>query len=162
MGWPGFCLILLLVAAQAVTAPQRGENLLANPGFEQADETGAASWNPAGKGHTLARGAGRKGGLAIACASSQADEYHGAMQEVHFDPPLQHPFEVSGWSKAENAEGIDHCLYMDVFYADGTNLWGCAAISGHGWERVSYTFDVKKPVARSSFHPLPQVPARQV
>ncbi|HHX41387.1 MAG TPA: DUF4091 domain-containing protein [Armatimonadetes bacterium] len=154
MGWPGFCLILLLVAAQAVAAPQRGENLLANPGFEQADETGAASWNPAGKGHTLAPGSGRKGGLAIACASSQADEYHGAMQEVHFDPPLQHPFEVSGWSKAEEAEGVDYCLYMDVFYADGTHLWGVRgdfSRGTHDWERVAYTFDVKKPVAKVQF-----------
>ena len=110
MGWPGFCFILLLVATQAMAAPKRGENLLANPGFEQAVETAAASWNPAGKGYTLAPGSGRRGGYAIACAATQPDEYYGAMQEVHFNPPLQHPFEVSGWSKAENAEGIDYCL----------------------------------------------------
>jgi hypothetical protein len=79
------------------------------------------------------------------------------MQEVTFNPPLQHPFKFAGWSKSENAAGDDYCLYLDVFYADGTNLWGQRAdfLQGtHAWQYASQTFEVTKPVSKIQYFVL--------
>ncbi len=152
-----FCLVLMmLAAATAVFAtPQRGENLLTNPGFTETEGAEARNWSLAGAGYDLAPGRG--GGQAMHCQSTEYKQTRGAMQEVTFDPPLRHPFMVSGWSKARNAEGSDYCLYMDVWYEDGTNLWGQRQSfkSGtHGWEYLEYVFEVAKPVTKIQYFVL--------
>lgn len=147
-------LLLILSCACCVAAPQRGVNLLSNPGFEQAAGSLSAGWSKAGLGYSLSPTGGVDGGACLYCPSGDPSEYHGAMQEVVFDPPVQHPFAVSGWSKAEGAEGVDYCLYMDCWYADGTNLWGQQRHfdnGTHDWQRISYVFDVTKPVTKIQF-----------
>jgi hypothetical protein len=145
--------VLTLLPAVVLAAPQRGLNLLANPSFEQAEGAAAQGWAAAGKGYDLAPGR-RPGRQAIHCGSSEWRQTLGAMQEVAFDPPLQHPFMVSGWSKARNAQGLDYCLYMDVWYEDGTNLWGQRGdfkLGTHDWQRIEYVFEVTKPVTRIQY-----------
>jgi len=137
----GFC-------GAAWAAPERGENLLASPGFETP-----GAWHKPGKGFTVVD-EGRDGGKCILCESDVDNETSGAMQRLTFDPPIRHPFTVSGWSKAEGAAGADYCLYLDVWYEDGTNLWGMRGdFDGgtHDWQRVEYTVDVDKPVTKIEF-----------
>lgn len=149
-------LVLLCAAAAALAAPQRGENLLANPSFEQVSGGTAEAWSPASRGYDLAPGR-MPGSRAIHCQSSEWGQTLGALQEVTFDPPLQHPFLVSGWSRARNAQGLDYCLYMDIWYEDGTNLWGQRKDfrpGSHGWEYLEFVFDVTKPVTRIQYFVL--------
>ncbi len=151
---------LLLIAAllcpvvACLSAPQRGQNLLANPDFESADATRAPSWGPAGAGYALSDTTAQSGKRALVCEAGDDTHYFGAMQEVTLDPPVQHPFRVTGWSKAEDAHGADYCLYMDCWYADGTNLWGQRGdfeAGTHDWQPVEYVFVPAKPVTKIQF-----------
>lgn len=140
----------MLAALPLWSAPERGVNLLTDPGFEQ----GARGWRKAGAGFSLAPDEGRNGGTAIRCESTDPQAYHGALQELTFDPPIKHPFKVSGWSRAENAGGVDYCLYLDCWYDDGTNLWGQRrefTAGTHDWERIEYVFDPAKPITKIQY-----------
>jgi hypothetical protein len=149
-------ILCALLPHLALAAPQRGQNFLTNAGFETVAEARASGWGLAGKGYGLSTDA-RDGKTAIVCESDTLDQTMGAMQEVVLDPPIAHPFKVSGWSKAENAHGADYCLYMDVWYEDGTNLWGQRGDldqGSHGWQKVEYVFDVAKPVTKIQYFVL--------
>lgn len=151
------CLLLgTLLATAVLAAPQRGQELLTNPGFERPESATEPAWRKAGLGSEIVPG-GRGGGKCLLAASTGPESYHGTFQEVTFDPPLRHPFQVSGWSKAENASGADYCLYMDVWYADGTNLWGQRGsfrLGTHDWEQAAFVFDVAKPVTKIQYFVL--------
>ena len=56
-------LIVLLVLHASLTfaAPQRGANLLKNPGFEETKEGRAAGWSHVGEGYALAQGGAKEG-----------------------------------------------------------------------------------------------------
>jgi hypothetical protein len=146
--------MVLLSAQMGLCAPPRGANLLGNPSFEQVTDGQASEWGFAGHGYRVVEGGGRDGGACIACEPEAGDATWGAMQEITFDPPIEHPFKVSGWSKAENARGADYCLYMDCWYDDGTNLWGQRRNfedGTHGWQQIEYVFDVAKPVTKIQY-----------
>jgi len=74
----------------------------------------------------------------------------GARQVITLEPPVRHPFRVSGWSLAKEVElGQDYDIYLDLHYADGTPLWGQIAsfrAGTHAWEYAEHVFDVAKPV----------------
>ena len=143
------CLVSL-----ALAAPPRGENLLDNGSFEQTGAAVATRWRPVGNGYALVTGEARDGRVCIMCESASPDGAVGAMQEITFDPPIKHPFKVSGWSRAENAGGADYCLYMDCWYDDGTNLWGQRRNfddGTHDWQQIEYVFDVAKPVTKVEY-----------
>jgi len=146
------CLVLL-PGMLGAAPPQRGLNLLANPGFEQSDNGRVGGWHVAGNGYDLV--AGRQDGRqAIHVQSEQRQQTSGVMQEVTFDPPLKHPFLVSGWSKAQAAQGQDYCLYLDVWYDDGTQLWGQRGDfqpGSHDWQYLEYIFNVDKPVTKIQY-----------
>ena len=147
-------LLLSLCASLATAAPQRGANLVADPSFEAATQALANAWRPCGQGYSFVREGAQNGRVCIKCEPTGSDEVWGAMQEVTFDPPLRHPFRVSGWSKAEKAEGYDYCLYMDCWYDDGTNLWGqrkSFETGTHDWQSIDYTFHPTKPITKIQY-----------
>ena len=134
-------------------APKRGVNLLANPGFEAEAEGMATGWRAYGAGYSVVEDC-HTGQRGIRCQTTDPDVATGAMQEVTFAPAIHHPFTVSGWSKAEQAEYGGYSLHMDVWYEDGTNLWGRLAnfdIGTHDWQQVAFTFEVAKPVSKVQF-----------
>ena len=124
---------------------KRGQNLVDNPGFE-TDET----WEAYGQGFAYDDRVAHSGRRSLRCEGAAADSIHGAKQVITLDPPLKHPFRVSGWSRAENAEvHQDYDVYLDVHYDDGTPLWGQIArftAGARGWQRASHTFEPAKPV----------------
>ena len=149
-----WCILAVLAGSHCLAAPPRGENLLTNPSFEQIEHGKISDWHFAGQGLTVATDQAQDGNASIVCESDSADSYYGAMQEITLDPPIKHPFKVSGWSKAENAAGRDYCLYMDCWYDDGTNLWGQRRSfepGTHDWQHIAYVFDVTKPVTKIQF-----------
>ncbi|MEN6548963.1 MAG: glycoside hydrolase domain-containing protein [Armatimonadia bacterium] len=146
-------LLAISISLSSFAAPARNQNLLLNPGFEQATKPGSTAWQPYNLGYSPSTTA-RHGHTAISCASTSPQEIRGAMQEVVFDPPLRHSFRISGWSKAENASGQDYCLYLDCFYDDGTPLWGQRtdfSQGTHDWEYVENTFTPAKPIAKIQY-----------
>ncbi len=143
----------LVHGASEVEAKPR-QNFLQNPGFEAVRGQEAAGWQIYGAGYRIDRGAAHSGTVSICCESTEPDAAFGAMQEVVFSPPIRHPFRVSGWSRAKGAAGLDYCLYMDCWYADGTNLWGQRRnFTGgtHGWEKVDFVFEAAKPIRKIQY-----------
>lgn len=95
-----------------------GNNLLANGAIE--DSTGWSFKDSA----AFNEGSGRDGGLAI-CITPGGRAY----QSIKFSSDENNifGFRISGWSKADNANGepdSGYSLYMDVAYADGTRYYG--------------------------------------
>ncbi|MBN2308735.1 MAG: DUF4091 domain-containing protein, partial [Candidatus Hydrogenedentes bacterium] len=92
------------------------------------------------------------GSRSIRCSADALGETHGARQVIDFDPPIQHPFRVAGWSRAVDAEvGRDYDVYLDLHYDDGTPLWGRIAAfkpGTHDWQPTELVFDVARPVKR--------------
>ncbi len=141
---------LPLIVLPAALAGPRDVNHVVNPGFEENADGKARGWSRYGAGYELVRG-GRDGSWCIQCRSDAGGQTLGAAQEIVFDPPVQHPFLVSGWSKAAAVEGGEYCIYLDVHYADGTPLWGQIAGFRHGthdWAYAESVFTPLKPVAR--------------
>ncbi len=148
----GFLLPLLLLAVSAA-ALSRNENVVPNPGFEED-----ASWSPVGKGFAYDATQHHSGGRSLRCENAGPDEVSGAMLAVVLDPPVNHPFRVSGWSRADHAGVMqDYNLYLDVFYEDGTPLWGQKAEfkpGTHDWQYSELVFPVAKPVKRIEVYVL--------
>jgi hypothetical protein len=144
----------LLVGAVWSAPVQRGENLVVNGGFE----AGASAWQEMGKGFTVDQQVAHSGGASLRCVGADLSSTSGARQVLTFDPPLQHPFRVSGWAKAENVEvAQDFDVYLDLHYADGSPLWGQIAhfLPGtHDWQYSEWTFEVSKPVRTIEVHVL--------
>lgn len=150
--------VICLLPIMAFAAPQRGQNLLANPGFEAVNGVAGAGWTKYGPAAPqYVTDAAHSGKVSLFCQSATPDQIRGAMQEITFDPPLKHPFRFSGWSKSENAGGDDYCIYLDAFHSDGTPLWGIRknfSPGTHGWEYIEHTFDVTKPIAKIQYFVL--------
>jgi len=141
-------LALLIVLIPALAGP-RDVNHIANPGFEIVADGQAVGWASYGEGYKVVR-EGRDGGWCMKCQSETGDVTLGAGQDIYFDPPIQHPFVISGWSKSEDAGGYDYCVWLDVHYADGTPLWGQKAYfqrGTHDWSYAEQVFTPLKPVA---------------
>ena len=151
MRFLAMAVVVCAAAASAAFGGPRDVNYLSNPGFEEMAEGVAAGWEFYGEGYELVQGEGREGGTCIKCVGTDDQAVYGAKQVISFDPPIQHPFAFSGWSKCEDVKGGgDYNFYLDVHYADGTPLWGQKANfnrGAHGWEFAESVFDPKKPVA---------------
>ena len=75
----------------------------------------------------------------------------GRWKVFEYDSPDKTPIVFSGWSKAENAHALDYCIFLDVFYSDGTAAWGRRAnfnFGTHDWEEAKGVFVPKKPVRK--------------
>jgi len=148
---PHPCGLALAAAIFALSAPcaalQRGQNTVANPGFETEGD-----WKPVGDGFTIDSTVAHSGTRSLRCEGATLDSVAGAVQIVELDPPVLHPFHVSGYSRAERADvSQDYSVYLDVIYDDGTPLWGqiaSFAAGSHDWQRAEMTFTPAKPVRR--------------
>jgi len=147
------CLSLIFLPAFSASALPRNENIAPNPGFEEN-----AAWGAVGKGFAYDTAQHHSGARSIRCENGSPDEVSGAMLAVVIDPPINHPFRVSGWSRADHAEVVqDYTIYLDVFYEDGTPLWGQKADfkpGTHDWQYSELIFPVKKPVKRIEVYVL--------
>lgn len=75
----------------------------------------------------------------------------GIRKDFVYDAPSREPIHFGGWSRSENAYSGEYCVYLDVFYADGTNDWGVQAPFSpgtHGWECAERMFVPKRDVRK--------------
>jgi len=138
---------LTLTALAPAGAQERGANLVRNPGFEDD-----SAWEAVGGGFTYDAAVAHSGKRSARVSGADLEASAGLRQVIELDPPVMHPLRVGGWSRAQGAEvGQDYNVYLDLFYDDGTPLWG--QIAGfepgtHGWQHAQYDFDPARPVRR--------------
>lgn len=76
----------------------------------------------------------------------------GAFTEIHLDQTEPRHMFLSGWSKADNVDGIQdvhYALYVDVEYTDGSFAYGFNTpftVGTHEWEHRCGVIAVAKPV----------------
>ncbi len=127
----------------------RKANLVRNPGMEAQAKGLPVEWKPVGAGYEVDTAVRHEGRAAIKCINTPGNDRRGAMQVIKLDPPVKHPLLVSGWSKAEQAEGTDYCVWLDIIYEDGTPLWGQRTSferGTHDWQYSERIVEVAKPV----------------
>lgn len=103
-----------------------------------------------GKDAKLDTGVARSGRRSLRLSNQSLEDSSRASQVLRFDPPVKHPFRISGWSRAQDVEVVqDYDIFLDLEYADGTPLWGQVARftpGTHDWQQAELVFDVAKPV----------------
>jgi hypothetical protein len=102
-------------------------NVLVNPGFEAGAPGSASNWNNYGAGYGIDETGGRTGGRALRLINAAGTESHGTYQVIMLNQTQTHPIYLSGWSKADGITGTsdsNYSVYLDVYYTDGTPLWG--------------------------------------
>jgi hypothetical protein len=89
---------------------------------------------------------------AMAMSSAFAEPVKmGLWKRFDYDEPTKDPIFYGGESKAENVVASEYCIYLDVYYADGSVTWGERADFSqgtHGWQKVCGALVPKKPVKR--------------
>ena len=74
----------------------------------------------------------------------------------NYDTPDKSPVWFGGESRAENVEGGgQYCIFIDIYYADGTQTWAKQAqfpIGTHDWVRSENVFIPHKPVKKIHFY----------
>lgn len=153
-------LLLLVVACHAdeVLRPlqqdaKRGPNLLGNPGFEQLENGKPVGWaNQLADSWTADNAVCHSGKASLRCAKAGAGTLYWLSYTVALNQTRPKPLVVSGWSKAENAQGTqggEYSVWVDLQYTDGTPLWGQKAPfepGTHDWQYAEKSFVVTKPV----------------
>jgi len=139
-------MILATAVRAAAVDAARGRNLVGNPGFEE-EKTGWAAYR---QGFAIDEQVARSGGRSMRCTGATLESVRGAKHVITLDPPVKHPFRVSGWARSEDAQvSRDFNVYLDLHYADGTPLWGQVApfeTGTHDWQYSEHVFEVAKPV----------------
>ncbi len=166
-------LILLLTATLMAQTPDPKKNLLGNPDFEGLTELGKPVNEDAQFKSVPELGISRTGWCSGALPGLVSDQYvhsgkraifmeskdnqhRGSIcQRIRFDKPLNEPFWFGGWSRAENSElEEEYSIYLDIFYEDGTNLWGQTAEfspGSHDWEFSDSYIVPNKPIREIQF-----------
>ena len=73
----------------------------------------------------------------------------GLWKEFVYETPDMMPVVFGGESRSVKAVPGEYCIYLDIWYADGTPVWGrCAhwTPGTHDWEKTRGVFIPKKPV----------------
>ena len=96
--------------------------------------------------------------LLLFCAIASAQEFKGGRWNVFtYEKPDKTPVIFSGESKAQGVQALEYCLYLDVWYSDGTPQYGVRANfsqGSHDWEKKTGVFVPHKPVAKIEMYAL--------
>lgn len=79
----------------------------------------------------------------------------GLWQTVVYETPSAEPVYFSGESRCEAAQARDYCLFLDIWYDNGTTSWSIQAPfrqGTHGWEKAAGAFVPVRPVKKIQMH----------
>ena len=105
-------------------------------------------------------GQSRSGDYCITVHSDELNYSVGAVQSVTFNPPYEQPLIVEGWSKCIDCVGeqsSNYSIYVDLWYTDGTPLYGQIAQFNPRSREYHYARKVifpEKPIAKASVYLL--------
>ena len=134
------------------------QNELMNPGFEDYKKETPTGWKiiyPNSQ-YRLDKEIVHNGNTAIAVERKKGTPYFGLQQEIIYKKPNTLPILFGGWSKAENIIGqVDYNIYLDLYYADGSNAWAIKSFWGTGtfdWRHTFSCYRPAKPVAKIKYN----------
>ncbi|MCK5804244.1 MAG: hypothetical protein KAI66_15510, partial [Lentisphaeria bacterium] len=122
-------------------------NLLKNPGFEK----GLANW-AAGKGTSVQTDANAHSGTQAVQLANPAVAQTSISQSVTLNQTQPAAVMVRAFSKAQEVSGAvgrGYSLYVDIYYTDGTPLYGRTANfkpAAEGWQMADLYIEPKKPI----------------
>jgi len=145
-----------LVAIGLMVSAVRGEVVKAVLNARQGTQNllKAAAW----RGYE--RGFETREGIWVCDNGGDAKAKRGVTQHVTLNQTTPQPIVASAWSRADGVTGgrdSNYALYLDLVYADGSQLWGQAAhfdVGTHDWQRREVTVVPEKPVKSLSFYLL--------
>ena len=147
--------LVVALACLAVSA-----NELVNPNLETDADGNLPGWktyrpdNPVRVVHDDVQ----NGQSAIYGEISREKPSFGFMQTLAYDKPDNRPVTFGGWSKCEGVESDrDYCVYLDIFFSDGTNDWAKCAYwptGTHDWEYTVECYWPPKPIAKIEYYVL--------
>ena len=151
------CGLLLVFLPVLLFAQVRPGELLHNGMFEGGGGSdgrggGVPEWEPFGVGYDIDRQIHHEGDQSIRCDSLNPNRERGAQIKLELNQKRPVPIAVSGWSKAENARGLnvnDYAIYIDAVYMDGSPLWGQVTpfrSETHDWQRRQVLVVPAKPL----------------
>jgi hypothetical protein len=79
----------------------------------------------------------------------------GLWRTFEYDEPSATPIYFCGESRSENAAATDYCIYLDLWYDDGTPVWAVRAEwpqGTHDWMRTAGAFVPARPVKKIEMH----------
>ena len=96
--------------------------------------------------------------LCLAASAAHTPVKAGVWKTFTYDKPDATPIVFGGWSCAEGVKArpdnkgpADYCVWLDIYYADGTADWGKCAHwrqGTHGWEETKNVYQPKGPVKK--------------
>jgi hypothetical protein len=107
-----------------------------------------SAWQPWQAGFT------REGDAFVCNNGTDAKALRGLGQTVILNQKLPQPIVATAMSKAEGVSGspdADYSIYLDITFADGTNLWGQASpftTGTHDWQQCRVFVMPQKPIQR--------------
>jgi hypothetical protein len=75
--------------------------------------------------------------------------------KIEYDKPDKTPVVFGGWSRSDNVDAAEYCMYLDIWYADGELVYGQRAAwsqGTHDWEEVKGVFVPLRPIKKISCH----------
>jgi hypothetical protein len=153
---PGWTVHPIAVPAILPMSPNR----LANPGFEDGPPGSATGWFTYGSGYTVDAGIAHTGNRSVRLVQTDPAATHGAWQSVVLNQTTPRPIYFAGWSRAEGVTGSvnsDYSIYLDIYYQDGTPLWGqtvCFDVGSHDWQFLERIVIPAKPIHSISVYVL--------
>ena len=126
-------------------------NLLKNADFESGVGADLKGWTKWVGGYAADSTVAHSGRQSLRLQTDAISAHVGASQSVALNRKRAVPLIVRGWCKAEKVGG-DHsgcCLYVDVYYSDGTKLYGQKIRFDHGthdWQFRELRIETTKPV----------------
>lgn len=79
----------------------------------------------------------------------------GLWRTFTYDKPTMEPIFFSGESRCEDVKAQDFCIFLDIWYDDGTPVWAMRAQwpqGTHDWVSTSAAFAPKRPVKKIEMH----------
>ena len=127
-------------------------NELINPGLETDADGNLPGWQSFNADNPLrvVQDTVQEGKCAVYGENTGGKRSFGIRQVVKYDKPSMDPVVFGGWSKCENVmSSHDYCIYLDIYFEDGTNAWGVSAwwtTGTHGWEYAVNCYWPKKNI----------------
>jgi hypothetical protein len=132
-----------------------GTNTVRNPGMETPSANPPlAVWRAYDSGYTVGTNIAHSGVRSLQCTSANATDVHGGYQTILLNQTAPKPILLSGWSKAQNVTGssdTDYSVYLDIFYTNGTPLYGQTvsfSVGTHDWEYQEAIIQPTQPIGQ--------------
>ena len=127
-------------------------NALINPGLEMDADGKLPGWESFNTDNPLriVQDVVQEGKSAVYGENTGGKRSFGLRQVFKYDKPSMDPVIYGGWSKCENVmSSHDYCVYLDIYFEDGTSAWGVSAwwtTGTHDWEYTVNCYWPKKNI----------------